>query len=170
MNYLAFDTSAEYLTVIAKVGGKSVTEYIPDSGVRHSEQLMPCVEKAIESLNASVRDIDVFCSVTGPGSFTGIRIGVSTAKGFVDALNKKILGVTTFDALAYNIKSGRILAVIDAKHSHYYVCGYENLKVVYSPRYVDKDTLNGLIEGFLPISFAPVEGVDVKVEIGRAHV
>ncbi|MBP5177638.1 MAG: tRNA (adenosine(37)-N6)-threonylcarbamoyltransferase complex dimerization subunit type 1 TsaB [Clostridia bacterium] len=162
MNYLAIDTSADHLTVIVKIGEKIATSFIKESGTRHSEQLMPEVEKCLRALGVSVHDIDVFCAVTGPGSFTGIRIGVATVKGFADATKKKVLGVTAFDVIAYNVKSGKTLAVIDAKHDHYYVCGYEAGIVVLSPRYVDKNTLNGLIEGFLPVCYAPIEGFDFK--------
>ena len=86
MNYLAIDTCADHLTVIAKVGEKESSSYISDSGVRHSEQLMVEAENVLNDICATVNDIDVFCAVVGPGSFTGIRIGVATVKGFADAL------------------------------------------------------------------------------------
>ena len=89
MNYLAIDTSADHLTVAACVNGKKGSVFLSSSGVKHSVELMPEVEKLLNSLGATAEDMDVFCAVVGPGSFTGIRIGVATAKGFADACGKR---------------------------------------------------------------------------------
>ena len=159
MNYLAIDTCADHLTVIAKVGEKESTSYISDSGVKHSEQLMVEVERVLNNIGATVKDMDVFCAVVGPGSFTGIRIGVATVKGFADATGKKVLGVTSFDTLAYNVKCGKVFAVIDANHGHSYACGYEDGKVTVEPQFIDNNTLNRLIDGLSALSYAPIDGV-----------
>ena len=162
MNYLAFDTSAEYLSVVALVNGKYETAFFPDSGVRHSEMLMPAVDDVLKKLGSSVEDIDVFCTVTGPGSFTGIRIGVATAKGLADATGKKILGVTSFDTLAYNVKCGKVLAVIDANHGNYYVCGYDDGAIEYPAKFVDNEVIEGLIGEYEPISHKVIEKIGSK--------
>lgn len=175
MNYLAIDTSAEHLTVVAYANGKCETVYVADSGIKHSEQLMVEVENALNKIGATVWDMDVFCAVVGPGSFTGIRIGVSTVKGFADATGKKVLGVTSFDTLAYNIKSGKALAVIDANHDCFYVCGYENGVVIRQPEFVSKTALYEIkedykivvyrpIDGFLSTSVNPADGLKAAVE------
>ena len=79
------------------------------------------VESLLDTANLSLMDIDVFSAVVGPGSFTGIRIGVSTIKAFAYANNKKVLSITSFDTLAYNSSDSKVLAVIDARHENYYV-------------------------------------------------
>ncbi len=152
INYLAVDTSNAHMTVAARVNGRLEYSFTADSGVRHSEQLMPTVEKLLEKMNASVNDIDVFCAVTGPGSFTGIRIGVSTVKGFCDALGKKALGVTSFDTLSYNIQSGKTLAVIDANHAHFYACPYEN-GVPSAAEFIDAKRLEELAETYKVVTY-----------------
>lgn len=163
MNYLAIDTCGEHLTVIVKAFGKSETAYISDSGVKHSEQLMPLVENVLEKVGATVNDMDVFCAVTGPGSFTGIRIGVSAVKGFADATGKKVLGVTSFDTLAYNIKSSKTLATIDANHGHSYVCGYENGKACFEPKFVDNEVIQGLIDEYTLVGYTKYSNLPIVV-------
>ena len=146
MNYLAIDTSAEHLTVVARVGKKSETFYSEVCGAKHSEMIIPAVESVLNKLDALPSDIDVFCSVVGPGSFTGIRIGVSTVKGFADALKKPVLGVTSFDTLAYNIQSGKVVAAIDARHGCYYACPYLDNKAL-TPAFVTEEGLKETAEG-----------------------
>jgi tRNA threonylcarbamoyl adenosine modification protein YeaZ len=99
MNYLAFDTSGTFLTVVAK-GKEIVVSHISECTRSHSIILMEEIEKSLEKAGVSVNEIDVFGCCIGPGSFTGIRIGVSTAKAFAYALSKKVLPVTSFMSLA----------------------------------------------------------------------
>ena len=116
MNYLAIDTSRESLTVAAgsvKTGdvaegsaarddtaggeGKAVLKavrFLPDCALTHSVVLMDEIEKCLAESGFDKNDIDVFACAIGPGSFTGIRIGVATVKALAYALGKKVLGVT----------------------------------------------------------------------------
>ena len=162
MNYLAFDTSGEHLAVVARVNGQTKTEYAAECGVKHSETLMPAVERVLTALGASVKDIDVFCSVVGPGSFTGIRIGVSTAKGLADGTGKAVLSVTAFDAIAYNVRQGKVLAVIDANHDHYYVCSYHD-GVEGEKSFVDGQTLKDLSGEYTLLATKPLSGFDLRL-------
>lgn len=100
------------------------------------------------------KDIDVFACAVGPGSFTGIRIGVATVKALAYALGKKVLGVTSFDSLAYNVSDGRKkLAVIDARHGNFYACGYAaDGQIDLSPRFIDTAALCGLAREYEIIS------------------
>ena len=124
-NFLAVDTSSRYLTVAACKGKKQVVKYLPDCAMQHSVVLMDEIEKALCEAGLTPADCDFFAAVTGPGSFTGIRIGLSCIKGYQVALGKAAVGVTTFDMLSYNVNSGcDYLVAIDALHGNYYVCGY----------------------------------------------
>lgn len=124
-NFLAVDTSSGYLTVAACNGKKQIIKYLPDCAMQHSVVLMDEIEKALAEAGLTPAQCDFFAAVTGPGSFTGIRIGLSCIKGYAVALNKPAVGVTTFDMLSYNVNSGcDYLIAIDALHGNYYVCGY----------------------------------------------
>ncbi len=153
--YLAIDTSAGYLTFIAKNGETFVT-FEPDCAMQHSVRLMDAVEETLERAGMRPADCDFFCAVTGPGSFTGIRIGISTVKGFCAALNRPSLGVTSFAALAYNAE-GKALAAIPAGRDFYYVCGFaEDKSISLSPAYVSGGRLARLAEEYPVYAYAPL--------------
>lgn len=124
-NFLAVDTSSRELTVAACKGKKQVVKYVPDCAMQHSVVLMDEIDRALDEAGLLPAECDFFAAVTGPGSFTGIRIGLSCIKGYAVALGKSAVGVTTFDMLSYNINSGcDYLVALDALHGNYYVCGY----------------------------------------------
>ncbi len=148
MNCLAVDTSGSHLTVVIIKGEEIFVKYIEDCGLQHSITLMPTIENLLIEAGLDIKDIDFFGASVGPGSFTGIRIGVSTVKAFSYAFNKKVFKVTSFDTLAYNKKGGRNLAVIDARHGNYYVCGYDGENAVTSPEFVNGEGLNNLKKEF----------------------
>ena len=153
--YLAIDTSAGYLTVIAKNGETFVT-FEPDCAMQHSVRLMDAVEETLAKAGMQPADCDFFCAVTGPGSFTGIRIGISTVKGFCAALQRPALGVTSFAALAYNAE-GKALAAIPAGRDFYYACGFAGDKrVSLPPAYVSGERLAVLAEEYPVYAYAPL--------------
>lgn len=163
MNYLAVDTANKNLTVIICKDGEIFKYYDQECGVKHSTELMPKVEELAESIGFDFTRADFFACVTGAGSFTGIRIGVSTIKAMCFAFNKPCLAITSFDALAYNMADGKILAVIDAKHEGYYVCGYNNTKVDLEPSYVKGDVVKELSKSYTLVCATPLEIADCKI-------
>ncbi len=163
MNYLAIDTSGNHMTVVLSFDGKIYEKFLPDSGVNHSVELMGAVDELFSASSTTPNEVDVFCSVIGPGSFTGIRIGVSTMKGFADATNKKVLGVTSFDTIAYNKTCDKVLAVINARHDNFYVCGYENGTIVLEPAFVDLDKVKELSKEYKLLAYEPIDGLMVEL-------
>lgn len=141
MNYLAIDTSNKNLTVVVCKDGEIFSYYDSECGVNHSVALMVEVEKLLNKSGLTIDKADFVACVVGAGSFTGIRIGVSTVKALCFAYNKPCLAITSFDTLSYNKKAGKYMAVIDAKHNGYYVAGYTDGKVTVSPQYVLKEQL-----------------------------
>lgn len=161
MNYLAIDTSAEYLTVAARVNGKRFCVHKTDCAMKHSTLLMPTVDELLAKNGLSVADFDCFACVVGAGSFTGIRIGIATAKGFALANRKPTLPVTSFDLAAYTVNEQKILALSDALHDTFYACGFENKTILLPPSYLTKEEVKRLISenGYIPCSHAPL-GID----------
>lgn len=151
MNVLAVDTSGNHLTILIIKGDKIFESFKEDIGLKHSITLMEEVERLLDTASLSLSDIDVFSAVVGPGSFTGIRIGVSTIKAFAYANNKKVLSVTSFDTLAYNSKDSKVLAVIDARHDNFYVQKFIEGKPL-KAEFVTFDELKELSSGFTVLS------------------
>ena len=161
MKYLAIDTSSKNLTVILN-DGKNLLKIDEFSDVRHSETLMPSIESLVESSNVSISDLDFIAVIVGAGSFTGIRIGIATIKALCFAFNKPCLSITSFDTLAYNKKGEKVLAVIDAKHNGFYVCGYDNKKVVLEPCYIMRDKLDEIKGEYQRlVAVKPIDGLDI---------
>ena len=122
MKFLGIDTSGGTVLVAAVNGEKQAVRAV--AGVT-SVRLMDDIDGVLNEVGLPLADADFIACVVGPGSFTGIRIGISTAKGLCFALNKKALSLTSFDLLAYAEK-GKALALVDAGHSNYYACPFEN--------------------------------------------
>jgi len=125
MKILALDTTTKFLCLGLYDNGKFY-EYNLGAGTALSSLLGISLKRALEALDWQVRDIDYFACGLGPGSFTGIRVGMSAIKGLAYALNKPVIGIPTLDILAENVKDkdGYIAPVIDAKRGLIYSCIY----------------------------------------------
>ena len=121
MKILAVDTSALTLSVALTEDKKPVAQTILNTGHTHSETLLPALERLMDFASWKVSDIDLFAVSEGPGSFTGVRIGVSFVKGLAFG-GKKCVGVSTLEALAYNLLGfkGIISPVMDARRGQFY--------------------------------------------------
>ena len=163
MKYVAIDTCGANLIILVNDGEKTLT-YQSESGLgKHSSVLLPKIEEMLENAKIKLTDVDFFACVVGAGSFTGIRIGVSTITALAFSLNKPVLRITSFDCLAYNITNGKTLAVIDAKHDGYYVCGYDGEKVVLEEQYVNRETLISLSTEYKVVSETELLGFEVDL-------
>ena len=141
MNILAVDTSALTATVAVMKNGVTVFENNITNALTHSETLMPMIDHALNAVKLTVNDIDLFAVSCGPGSFTGIRIGVSAIKALAYATGKNVFGMNTLKALAYNAalaENVNICPIMDARRSQVYnaVYKFENGKActVVEPR------------------------------------
>lgn len=139
MNIIAFDTTCASSTVAILSDGATVSEISVDSSASHSQTILPIIDQAISSANMSIEDFKfVACSV-GPGSFTGIRIGIATAKGLALPTKLKIIPVPTLLALAYNVsdRDSIICPIIDARRGQVYFSLFRWLNKEIAPLYND---------------------------------
>ena len=163
MNYIAIDTSSKNLIIILCKDGQKYCCFDRECGVKHSDKIMVELEKLIIEADFDLKKADFIACVTGAGSFTGIRIGVATVKALCFANGIPFLEVTSFDTLAYNEKSGKILAVIDAGHNGFYACGYQDGCVVLQPSYLMREDIISLSEEYKLVGEKEVEGLNVKI-------
>ena len=127
MKILGIDTSSKYLSIALSEDDSIIAEHSFLLDRKHSSLLIPKISQMLEENNISLSNIDAFIVGLGPGSFTGLRIGVSTVKGFGIATGKPCIGVPSLDALALNVdeKKSIIVPVIDAKRENLYSAVYE---------------------------------------------
>ena len=122
MNILALDTSGPVAGVAILKAGEAAYEAAAVNRFTHSVSLMPMVEEAFRHTGLTAADIDLFAVTTGPGSFTGVRIGVSTVKGLAHGAGKPCIGINALAALAAGIPyfEGTICPIQDARAGQVY--------------------------------------------------
>ena len=134
MKILAVDSSSTTASVALVEDKKIVAEYFINAGLTHSQTLAPMIESILKNLNLEPSQIDLYASTSGPGSFTGLRIGMATVEAKALANNKQCLGVSSLKALSYNITNHNniICACMDARRGQVYNALFrlENNKLV----------------------------------------
>lgn len=130
MKILSIDSSSVSASVAITENGVTLAENFINNGLTHSQTLMPMVEKTLNEANVSVKDVDLFAIANGPGSFTGVRIGIASVKGMADALGKKCIAISTLEAIAEPLKNEDCIAcaVMDARCNQVYTAIFENGK------------------------------------------
>ena len=122
MKILAIETSAKSVSAAVVEGGVPLASAYQNMGLTHSRTLMPLVDGMLSAAGLRVRDMDLLAAANGPGSFTGLRIGVSALKGLAWALEKPCCGVSTLAAMARNLAhmEGLIICAMDARRNQVY--------------------------------------------------
>jgi tRNA threonylcarbamoyladenosine biosynthesis protein TsaB len=123
---LAFDTSSKTVAVALLQDDVILYDTIINVDLNHSEVLLPAIDYACRQTRIKITEIDLFVCTIGPGSFTGLRIGVSTLKGLMLATGKSAVGISSLAALALNVgKSSKIIcSVMDAGRGQVYIAFY----------------------------------------------
>lgn len=126
MKILSIDSSSVSASVAITEDNKKLSEAFLNNGLTHSQTLMPMVEQVLKEGNISIKDIDMFAITNGPGSFTGVRIGIASVKGMADALGKKCMAVSTLEAIAEPLKNEDVIAcaVMDARCNQVYAASF----------------------------------------------
>ena len=122
MLILAFESSAKAASTALVKDGKLISQYSQCSGLTHSRTLLPMGEDMLKNAELKLSDVDLIAVAHGPGSFTGIRIGVSMVKGLAWAGDKACVGVSTLEALAWHgvALGGYVCPVMDARRNQVY--------------------------------------------------
>ena len=125
---LAFDSTAKVASVAVSDGERPLGVYNIDVGLTQSELLLPMAEDLLRSLKMSFSDVELLACSVGPGSFTGVRIGVALVKGLAFGRNIPCVGVSTLEALAENLAGldGIIVPVMDARRAQTYTATFDS--------------------------------------------
>ena len=147
MIVLALDTSSIVASVALMDNEKLIGEFTINHMRTHSQKLMPMIAELLDSCQVRTEDVDYVAVAEGPGSFTGLRIGVATAKGLAHAVNIPVVGISTLDALAFNLafSHGLICPILDARRGQVYTAIYkwdnEELNIVDGPMAISIEEL-----------------------------
>ena len=128
MKILSIDTSSNLCSVALLEDNNTLEELIIDDNRTHSQNLMPLVQDLFAKTNIGLSDIDLIACNKGPGSFTGIRIGIATAKAIAEVANIPAIGISSLDCLAYNVPdaTGVICSLIDANNNQVYCAVFDS--------------------------------------------
>ena len=128
MKILSVDSSAIVASAALSEDGRLLAEYTLNNKNTHSETLLPMIESLLSFFSMETADVDLFAVSIGPGSFTGVRIGTATVKGLAFASNKPCVGVSTLEAIAYNLRfhKGIVCPVMNARRSQVYTAVFRS--------------------------------------------
>lgn len=127
MNILALETSATAASCAICTDGKLLAQSFQNNGLTHSRTLQPMLEGMLQNCGMTLSQIDVIAVAAGPGSFTGLRIGVAAAKGLAWPEDKPCCAVSTLEGMAWNLglENGRICCAMDARRKQVYNALFE---------------------------------------------
>lgn len=127
MKILAIDTVSNTATAAVTENDRLIAQYTSDYKKTHSQKIMPMIDMVLLESELDVNDIDLFAVSNGPGSFTGVRIGVATINALAHAAGKPVAAVNSLESLAYNSCGTEdiVCPVIDARHENVYHAVYE---------------------------------------------
>ena len=129
MKILALDSSTKYLSICISVNGKCASVFHKNLGIRHSDLLIEKIDYVFKKAKLDIGDIDVLAIGLGPGSFTGLRIGLAAMKAMSTVKNIPIIGIPTLDIISNNFlnRSEFYLPAIDARKERVYTCIYRQV-------------------------------------------
>ena len=130
MIILAIDTTGKVCSTAVSKDGKLLSEEYRDVGLTHSASLMPMIETVLDSAGVDISDVDRIAVSNGPGSFTGVRIGVCAAKALAHARGIPICSISTLEAMSHNIAhfDGAVVPMIDARRGEVYAAAFRDGK------------------------------------------
>lgn len=178
MNIIAFDTSTSYESIALSSNGQIIADVTTKAKRTHSERLLPTVENLLAQTDMKLEEISGVAVSIGPGSFTGLRIGLSTAKGLCFGLKIPLYVTSTLRSLANNVSSvsSNICALMDAGRDEFYYAVYSSdLTEIHKPSFAKiEQILQNITAETLVIGPAiskiqkALIGVDAKYEFVRA--
>ncbi len=127
MKILGVDSTATAASAAVYFDGKLLAVNFSNTGLTHSQTLLPMIDSVLKTSGVDIKDIDYFAVTNGPGSFTGVRIGVATIKGLSQPLGKKCVAVSTPEAIAKPLENSGVyaVAVMDARCNQVYTAQFD---------------------------------------------
>ena len=153
MKIVSMDTSNQALALALVEDGRLQAETLLTVKKNHSISLMPTLDFMMESVGWQPKDLDRIVVAQGPGSYTGLRVAVATAKTLAYALGSELVGVSSLQALLPRGLSGLVVPLIDARRNHVYAGCYENGRAVEEDAYWSFEDLLNRLKGRENLTF-----------------
>lgn len=151
MKILAFETSAKPSSICVIENNVILASSLVNNKLTHSQTLMTLCEDMLKNSKININDIDAFAVSNGPGSFTGLRIGIGAVKGLAFALNKPCLSISSLEGLAYNLLgfNGIICTIQDARCNQLYFsvfdCNGKSITKLFSEKSINIEDINNIL-------------------------
>lgn len=182
MLMLSLDSSSQAATAAVLRDGELLCEYTQNQMKTHSVKMLPMIEQMLNDVELTFSDMDVLACGIGPGSFTGVRIGVATVRGLAKTLGKKVIPISSLEALANQVScfNGKVFALVWARENECYAAVYECGAEIVSPCVM---TLHEIAEradgsGCVLVGDGAIKNIqyfqnalpNVKIAVGRCNV
>jgi len=167
MNILAVDTSTDSLAIALSQGDRRVLLRL-ERGLAHAAALLPWIDRILADAGLCPAALDLLVCAVGPGSFTGIRIGIATIQGLALASGRPSVGVCTLDVLAWPLRhhGGAVIPVIDARKGRYYASAFRGGSPVVPARDLTPSDLRALVEAQPDAVLAGPDAERVRERLG----
>lgn len=140
MRYLFINTSTKKLIVAIVIDNEIKFQYCEDTSIDLSANIMPIIDEAFNKANLTPNDIDAIFVTNGPGSFTGIRIGLTIAKVMAWSLNIKVIPISSLELMVSGVNSKYVVPMIDARRDYVFTALYDNeLNILMNDQYTLRD-------------------------------
>lgn len=167
MKILGIDSSAKSASAAITENGKIISSFYINTGLTHSQTLMPMIDSALKCADITLDEIGLISVNKGPGSFTGVRIGVAAAKGIADVKNIPCVGISTLEAMAYNLLMCDCIAcaVMDARCNQVYTALFDitdsKLKRLTEDTAISIDELGEMLKKYNKTKILVGDGADI---------
>ena len=162
MKVLAFDTSSKALSLAILEDKQVLAETTINIKKNHSITLMPAIDFLMASLDWTPKDLDRIVVAEGPGSYTGLRIAVATAKTLAHTLNIELVGMSSLLALVPRQQEGLVVPIMDARRNNVYAGFYENTKLVFPEAHLSFEEVLEKVKDAEQVTFVGEVGVFVE--------
>ena len=161
MKIAAFDTSSKALTLAILEDETLLAQMTLNIKKNHSITLMPAIDFLMASLDLTPKDLDRIVVAEGPGSYTGLRIAVATAKTLAHTLNIELVGMSSLLALVPSQQEGLVVPIMDARRNNVYAGFYENAKAVFPEAHLSFDEVLEKVKDAEQVTFVGEVGAFV---------
>lgn len=164
---LFIDTADKYLNVSLYESNKVLSFFKEENDLTLSSKLLPVIKGVLEKGNINKKEVDQIMIVTGPGSFTGVRMGVTVAKTYAYSLNKKVIPISKLEVMASTYFEGAyILSLIDARANYVYAGLYDkDLNNIISDSYLSIEELLDKLKPYTNIVVSSYDDIDIGLEV-----